>query len=141
MCPSPKRTLLSRPIEFRSRCFHIRESLDKLYDRDMRDALSAILSENIQRYIKLRGLNGKQLSRECGLGETAVFDIINERSSSPRLSTIVKIANGLDVSVIDLLSSEPTVSREARIASLLRDASEDDLDRLERVFKALSVPD
>ncbi|MBI1300051.1 MAG: helix-turn-helix domain-containing protein [Alphaproteobacteria bacterium] len=49
--------------------------------------------------------NAKKLSLDSGLGETAIRDILQGRSGSPRLETIHKIAKGLKVPVYRLIPS------------------------------------
>ncbi len=49
--------------------------------------------------------NPKRLSREAGLGETAVRDILQNRSHSPRLDTIQKLAKALNVPIYRLIPS------------------------------------
>lgn len=46
-----------------------------------------------------RETDAKKLSIEAGLGETAIGDIIRERSLNPRHATLLKIANALDCTV------------------------------------------
>tara|TARA_B100001989_G_C24504205_1_gene446586 strand:- start:705 stop:1082 length:378 start_codon:yes stop_codon:yes gene_type:complete len=77
----------------------------------MSDHISNELSEEFKKNLKLflemrKGItNAKKLSLDAGLGETAVRDILKNRSTSPRLDTVQKIAVALGVGVHDLIPS------------------------------------
>ena len=77
----------------------------------MSDHISNKLSEEFKKNLKLflemrKGItNAKKLSLDAGLGETAVRDILKNRSTSPRLDTVQKIAVALGVGVHDLIPS------------------------------------
>ncbi len=49
--------------------------------------------------------NPKKLSLEAGLGETAVRDILQNRSASPKLETVHKLARALHIPVYRLIPS------------------------------------
>lgn len=77
--------------------------------KDNKDALTAELKHNLKTILDERKREGrtnpKKLSIQAGLGETAIRDILQDRSSSPRLETIHKIANALNVPVYRLIPS------------------------------------
>lgn len=50
-------------------------------------------------------LNPKKLSVMAGLGETAVRDILQNRSASPKLETVHKLATALGIGVYELIPS------------------------------------
>lgn len=75
-----------------------KKQTDKL-TREFKKNLKAILDER-------KGItNAKKLSIEAGLGETAVRDILNDRSASPKLETIYKLSQALKVPVYRLIPS------------------------------------
>jgi len=65
--------------------------------------MNAIVAANIEREMKAHGLNMASLSRKAGLSETVVYDILRQRTRSPRVETITKIARALDAEAADLL--------------------------------------
>lgn len=72
--------------------------------------------------------NPKRLSIDAGLGETAVRDILQNRSASPKLETVHKLAKALRVPVYRLIPSmidhsyEQLAHKDEEI-QLLREAS------------------
>ena len=75
-----------------------KKQTDKL-TREFKKNLKAILDER-------KGMtNAKKLSLEAGLGETAVRDILKDRSTSPKLETIYKLSQALKVPVYRLIPS------------------------------------
>lgn len=73
----------------------------------MTDKLTAEFKKNLKTILEERKdkTNPKKLSLEAGLGETAIRDILQNRSASPKLETIHKIANALNVPVYRLIPS------------------------------------
>lgn len=74
-------------------------TLDDLLTREFKRNLQKILDERAET------LNPKKLSLLAGLGETAVRDILQNRSASPKLETVHKIAKALNVGVYELIPS------------------------------------
>lgn len=75
-----------------------KKQTDKL-TREFKKNLKAILNER-------KGItNAKKLSIAAGLGETAVRDILKDRSASPKLETIYKLSQALKVPVYRLIPS------------------------------------
>ena len=68
---------------------------------------TAEFKKNLQKEMDARKgeTNAKRLSLKAGLGETAIRDILQNRSSSPKLETIEKIAYALEVTVTYLIPS------------------------------------
>lgn len=67
--------------------------------------MNAILAQNLRREMERQHLTMAALSRKAGTNSTQVYDILNERTRSPRLDTVEKLADALHVSVLDLLTS------------------------------------
>lgn len=69
--------------------------------------LSDEFKKNLKLFLEMRkGItNAKKLSIDAGLGETAIRDILKNRSMSPRLDTVHKIADALGIGVHDLIPS------------------------------------
>lgn len=62
------------------------------------------VSEKLRRYMDKRGVSARSLSASAKLNETAVRDILIGRSKAPRLSTVMRIAQALEIDPRDLLS-------------------------------------
>jgi len=71
------------------------------------DKLTAEFKKNLKMILNERKqlTNAKKLSLEAGLGETAVRDILQNRSASPKLETIYKISKALHVPIYRLIPS------------------------------------
>lgn len=63
------------------------------------------IRKNLARLIEKDGRDLKAISKAAGLGETAVRDILQGRSGSPRIDTLEKIAGALKIDLLELLTS------------------------------------
>lgn len=93
------------------------------------DILTAEFKKNLKAILSERKskTNPKRLSIDAGLGETAVRDILQNRSASPKLDTVHKIAKALNVPVFRLIPSMIDQSYE-QIAKL-----EEEITRLKNI--------
>lgn len=66
--------------------------------------IEAIKAE-LQRAMDARGIKAKPLAKAAQLGETAVRDILEGRSLDPKLGTLHKLADVLQIPVDDLLGN------------------------------------
>lgn len=75
--------------------------------KNTNDKLTEEFKKNLKAILEDRKdkTNPKKLSLEAGLGETAIRDILQNRSASPKLETIHKIAGALKVPVYRLIPS------------------------------------
>lgn len=89
--------------------------------------MSVILAENLRRYMRTKGMSMAALSRAAGANPTAVYDILNGRTHSPKLDTVEKLAGALETTVLDLLSSGER--EHAERALVIAWATLDDHDR------------
>ncbi len=109
--------------------------IDDKLTKEFKKSLREILAER-------KGItNPKKLSLDAGLGETAIRDILQNRSASPKLETIEKIAKGLNVPVYRLIpsmidQSYQDVSRLEEENQLLRELSGQDYESLDDLRKA-----
>lgn len=62
-----------------------------------------MLSENLKHYRENRGYSKLRLARETGLSARCIEHIEYEKAKNPRMLTLEKIANVLDVSVDSLI--------------------------------------
>lgn len=111
--------------------------------RNLDDKLTVEFKRNLEKILKTRGdtLNPKKLSVMAGLGETAVRDILQNRSASPKLETVHKLAKALDIGVYELIPSligqsyeEIQTLREENMA--LREALDSTYITMEESLKA-----
>ncbi len=75
--------------------------------KTLTDKLTTEFKKNLKEIMDARKgqTNSKRLSVEAGLGETAVRDILQNRSVSPKLETVQKLAKALNVPVYRLIPS------------------------------------
>jgi transcriptional regulator with XRE-family HTH domain len=69
-----------------------------------RDELHEILAENVRRLRLKTGLTQQQLSRRCRLHHSYVGRLETKAPRNPGLESIVRLAKGLGVTVIELLT-------------------------------------
>jgi transcriptional regulator with XRE-family HTH domain len=65
-----------------------------------------MLGTNINKYRQLRGLSLSELSNRCNLSVGYISDIEKGVKTNPSIETLYKIAEALDVKLIDLVSEE-----------------------------------
>lgn len=65
--------------------------------------------EALRRAMERKGIKAKTLSRQAGLGETAVRDILEREGTDVKLGTLRKLADQLDSSVEELIGAEDVV--------------------------------
>ncbi len=112
--------------------------------KNLTDKLTAEFKKNLKAILNERAdhTNAKKLSIEAGLGETAVRDILKNRSASPKLETIQKLAKALHVPVYRLIPSmidhsyDQLAQQEEEI-QLLREASGLDYQGIDELRIAL----
>jgi transcriptional regulator with XRE-family HTH domain len=56
----------------------------------------------LRTHMRLKKMGGRKLAREAGLGESAVRDILTT-VVDPRISTLYRLANALEISISALL--------------------------------------
>jgi putative transcriptional regulator len=60
-------------------------------------------SENIQNILKEKGINAYKMSKDIEISHSNLYDILNGKNDNPRIRTIKKIADYLNVTVDELL--------------------------------------
>lgn len=114
--------------------------------KHLTDKLTAEFKQNLETILKERKgkTNPKKLSVESGLGETAIRDILQNRSASPKLETIEKIAKGLNVPVYRLIPSMIDQSYEELATlkeenALLREVADQEFTSMDDLRKAAKL--
>lgn len=78
-----------------------------------RDAVTKILAQNIERLMLERNTNAPTLAERAKLNRTAIYDIIKQRSMSPKVQTVAAIARALNVPMSDMfLTHDQILMRE-----------------------------
>lgn len=103
-----------------------------------RDALVQVMVENIQLLMEERGWKPADLQRAAGYRETqsGVYDILQGRSKNPRLDTLNKIANALQVPLAHLLEPRMEASLNDEILSIYTQLDPEDRHRLLQTGRA-----
>lgn len=84
-----------------------------------RDELTMLLAHNIQTVMAQRGTNPSQIAKLANLNPTGVYDILSGKSMSPKLDTVRKIANALNVSVHYLLQDRSEVELADELLAII----------------------
>jgi SOS-response transcriptional repressor LexA len=79
--------------------------------------------DNLRRILDQRGLDMKKVSKEAGLGETAVRDMLVGRVKEPGVSTLAKVADALNVSIGALLGESTYEERMSRYVKVVGSAA------------------
>jgi len=72
--------------------------------------LTEVLADNLQRELKNRRWSQSELARQCGWPPARINEILRGKFD-PRLGTLEKIAEVLEIAVAALLASNPRQSR------------------------------
>lgn len=102
--------------------------------------MTSTLARNIQRLIAEKNTTPAAVNRKAGLNQTGVYEILNGRIRSPKLSTVEKIAAALETTVTDLLSENRPVEARQRILEAFDRLSPEDQERLLRTAEAWALP-
>lgn len=64
----------------------------------------AAVKRNLRRLMARAQIGAKPLAKRANIGETAVRDILEDRSANPRIGTLQSIATALEVSLSEILT-------------------------------------
>lgn len=64
------------------------ECRDNQTPMKQRDDVTTLVVSNLQRLIESRGTNPSALAKQCGMGHTSVYDLVQGRIASPKISTL-----------------------------------------------------
>ena len=70
------------------------------------------LSKAIKEIAKKKKISFYRISKNGGIAQTTLSEIVNGNNLNPTIETIQKIAKGLDVSVLELISKAETKTKE-----------------------------
>ena len=83
-------------------------------------------------------MNATTLAEASGLNRTAIYDIMSERSKSPKVSTVSKIATGLNVPLSDLFLTVGQIEGQAELMRLFASLDAGEQNKLSQIAKAWS---
>lgn len=92
---------------------------------------------NLLREMQSKGLKAAQLSRLAGLNPRAVKDLEEGRAASPKLSTVFKLAEALEVDPGELMGLGRRPNLRADLVDFLAQYSEEDQARLLEALASL----
>lgn len=75
-----------------------------------------LIAKNLEALIVSKGANPSAVAKAAGMGHTGVRDIITRKAKNPTYSSLVKIAEVLDVHVTEITSGplDSSISAEQR---------------------------
>ena len=62
-----------------------------------------------------RNITVNKLSTICGITQSALNNIVNRESTNPTISTIKKICDGLEITIVDFFNTEDFLNLEQEI--------------------------
>ena len=62
-----------------------------------------MLHKHIKRICKEKNITGYQLSKMTGISNSLLYKILREDTADPQISTLIKIADALDVTLDELV--------------------------------------
>ncbi len=61
------------------------------------------IGENIKEVAEIKGVTPYKISKEAGISNSYLSDLLRNKSSNPSIEILKKIADALDVSVMELI--------------------------------------
>jgi transcriptional regulator with XRE-family HTH domain len=68
------------------------------------------IADNIKCLLDIRGIKPADLSRDSGVPQARISEIVSEKTKNPRMATLQKIAKALGVTVSDLTDDPKTTT-------------------------------
>ena len=99
---------------------------------------SEIFRERLLAAIKERGTTPAQLSKAAGLNARAVKDIEEQKTRSPKISTVFALAKALDLDPAEMMGLPPRHEIRPELAAFLEQYSEETQSRFLSALAALS---
>lgn len=101
-----------------------------------RDPVTQLLAMNMKRLMEERDINGTQLAEKAKLNRTAIYDIMTERSQSPKVKTVSQIAKALKVPMSDMFLTQEQVEAQDEFMRTYRKLPENEQERLYQIAVA-----
>lgn len=74
-----------------------------------------VCAERIYQLCEERNISTNKLSNICGVTQSTFSNIMARRSANPTVTTIKKICDGLDITLVDFFDSELFKNRDQEI--------------------------
>lgn len=103
-----------------------------------RDEITMMVAANIEGLMKHKKLSPPRLAEKAKLNPTAIYDIISGKSRSPRLETISKIANALEVPISMLFEQRTDAELRSQIIEAFARLTSDEKTLLLQTARAWS---
>jgi transcriptional regulator with XRE-family HTH domain len=71
------------------------------------------IAENLKKLIKKYNLNTLELSRETGIGQPVIYQIVAGKTNNPKLETVYTLAKYFGITVNDLIEAESQSSSDS----------------------------
>ena len=78
-----------------------------------------LVAQNIEALMKARKMDAAKLGRAAKLNATGIYDILSGKSQSPKIGTIAKIAQGLDVPISAIFESASDAELRDELSHLM----------------------
>jgi transcriptional regulator with XRE-family HTH domain len=101
-----------------------------------RDVVSELIADNLARLLKERGISALELGQRCSMGRSSVYDILNGRSSSPKVATVAKLASGLNVPLTELFMTPQQLEAQSQLQRVYQELPPQEQRRLMQVAQA-----
>ena len=100
------------------------------------DILAQVVVVNIETLMERRGINAAELARRAKMNSTGVYDILKRKSNNPRLDTLAKLAEALDVSLVEIISQPSDDEMRSQVLSVYEKLPEVERQRLLQTAQA-----
>lgn len=95
-----------------------------------RAKIAMLFASNLKAIMEMRGLDPAKLSRAAVMNPTAIYDILSGKSKNPRLDTVEKIANALDVPPSALFAERHLDELHTQLYGVLMNLDDAERERL-----------
>lgn len=77
--------------------------------------ISEAVVKRILELCRERNITINKLSTICGITQSTLSNIVNRESNNPTVSTIKKICDGLEITIVDFFNTEDFLNLEQEI--------------------------
>ena len=106
----------------------------------VRDSITMMVAHNLEAIMASRGINAAELARRAKLNPTGIYDILKGKSRSPKVETLAKIAEALNVPISILFEDRADDALRHELAVLFERLPEADRQRLLDAARAWAKP-
>lgn len=70
------------------------------------------LGDAILNFANKKNMTKYRVAKNAGLSQTTFLDVVNGKNTNPKINTLNKIANGLGISVSELIKNAEEINKE-----------------------------